>query len=601
VTITATNTAATSQKGTATITIVAAQGVTVSPAALAVPAGTTAAFSATASGNPVIPTWQVNGITGGNATIGTISAGGVYTAPLTPPTGGSVTITAVNGTATGTATAAITFSNNSLNGSYAFSYNGSDANGGPLAVAGSFAADPTGGSISALEDYNSAGATTVATALPVNGTYQVYPDGSGTAVLNNPAAINNRETWQITLGAGTSGGASLHALLVRFDTTATGSGSIDLQNTAQLGNLSSISGNYVFGIFGIDAVSVTAFPLQIAGTFNADGLGNIPVTLGEEDINDGGLATQLNAPDLSLSGTYSLDTNNPGSGRGYITLNNTSAQTNVHTVEYAFYMVDSTHLKVVEIDNTALLSGDVYAAPNTARGSYQLSSFSGHYAFTLGGTDLNNFNPFAQGGVVIADGNGSITGGVVDTNDGGARNLNVSVASSSYSVDANLGRITLPLQYGTTTINYAAYAAANGSVEIVSLDSSLMDSGVGFLQTNPQTPSGAFALNLGGIIDSSQVGTAGSEEDVAGQLTIPASGSPTGNLAINNSGSLVTGTPLGSASSVGSADTNGRGTASAATYVATFPLIYYAIDGNNVLLFESDSSRTMVGSLARQY
>lgn len=601
VTITATDTAATNEKGTATITLVAAQGVIVSPAALAVPAGTTANFSATVGGSAVTPTWEVNGIAGGNAAVGTITAAGIYTAPLTPPAGASVTITAASGTNTGTATATIVFSNSSLSGSYAFSYSGGDSNGGPLAVAGSFTANPAAGTLAAIEDYNSAGSTTVAMALPVTGTYVVFPDGSGMATLNNPAAVNSREVWQFTLGAGTSGSASQHALLVRFDGTATGSGSIDLQNTAQLSTLASISGNYVFGISGSDAVSQAAFPLQFAGIFSADGAGNIPANSGEEDVNDGGQATPLNTPDLSLNGTYSLDTNNLGSGRGYIILKNTSSQTNVHTVEYSFYMVDSTHLKLVEIDNAALLSGDVYAAPNTARGSYQLSSFNGHYAFTLGGADLNTGHPFAQGGVVIANGSGGITGGVVDANDGGNAQINQSVANTSYTVDANQGRIALPIQFGKTTINYAAYPASNGSVEIISLDRNFMASGVGFLQNNASAPRGAFALNLGGVVDSSKVGSVGSEEDVAGQVNIPASGSPIGNLDINNSGSIVTGTPLGSSSNFGTADANGRGTASVATHVATFPLAYYAIDGNNVLLLESDSTRTMVGTLARQY
>jgi hypothetical protein len=606
VSITAANSAATNESGTATITIVAVQGVTVSPAALAVPAGTTATFSATASGSPVTPTWEVNGVAGGNATVGTIATNsqgqGVYTAPLTPPAGGGVTITAVSGANNGTATATIVFSDNSLSGQYAFSYAGSDASsssvistGTPpvLAVAGSFTANPTTGAISGIEDYNSDGSPTVALALPVSGTYQVNPDGSGSAVLNNPATLAGTEILQFTLTAGTAGGVSRHALVVRFDNTAAGSGSIDLQNTAELNNLASVSGNYVFGISGIDS---SGFPIQFAGIFKADGAGNIPLTYGEQDINDFGNATRLAAPDLSLHGTYSLDTSNPGSGRGYITLTNSSAQYPCNC-QLAFYMVDSTHLKIVEIARSGaeLLAGDLYAAPNTARGSYSLNSFNGHYSFTLGGADLNG-NPYAQGGILIADGLGGITGGIVDTNDNGSRQLNVSVARGSYTVDSTLGRLSIPLVYGSTSTNFTAYAASNGSVEIISLDSNFMDSGLGFSQTSTASPLGSFALNLTGVVISS-----GSEEDVAGQITVPSSAPPTGNLAINNSGNLVVGTPLGSASTVGSADPNGRGTASVASYLATYPLIYYTIDDNNVLLFESDSSRTMVGTLSRQF
>lgn len=603
VTITATDTAATGEKGTATITIVAAQGVTVSPAALSVPAGTTITFTASASGNPVTPTWEVNGIAGGNASIGTITAGGAYTAPLTPPSGGSVTINAVSGANSGTATAIITFSNNSLNGAYAFSYSGSDASGanpggsgGPpvLAVAGSFTA--SAGSISGLEDYNSGGSFTVAMALPVSGTYQVFPDGSGSAVLNNPAALRSTEVWQFTLAAGGAGGPSQHALLVRFDGTATGSGTIDRQNTAELSNLSSISGNYVFGISGSDP---SGFPVQFAGIFGTDGAGGIPVNSGEEDINYAGNATQPNSPDLSLHGSYSLDTNNPGSGRGYITLTNASSQA-ACTCQFAFYMVDSTHLKVVEIDQTAILSGDVYAAPSTAHGSYTQASFSGNFAFTLGGADLNGGSPYAQGGVLSANGSGGITGGVVDTNDGGTRHLNETVASSTYTVDPSLGRITFQITYGSANTNFAAYAASNGSAEIISLDPNLMDSGLGFLQTGTATPAGAFALNLGGVVN----GNNGGEQDIAGQIGIPASDAPTGNIDINdfeNSGNVTTGVPIGSASSVGSAGSNGRGTASIATHLGTYPLLYYTVDANTALLLESDSPRTMVGIVLRQF
>jgi hypothetical protein len=598
VTVTAAYTAATNEIGTATITVTAAQGVTVSPAALPVPAGGTQIFTATVGGNPVTPTWQVNGIAGGNATLGTIttngSGQGVYVAPLTPPAGGAVTITAVDGANTGTAAATIVFSDDSLSGSYAFSYSGGDASGYPVAVAGSFTTNPSTGAINGLEDYNADGSATIALAVPVSGSYQVNPDGSGSATLGNSATIVGTETLQFTLGAGTSGGASKHALLVRFDNTATGSGSIDLQNTAELNSLSSISGNYVFSLSGLDA---SGYPLQFAGIFNADGAGTIPVNYAEEDINDGGNST-VNAPDLSLHGTYSLDAGNPGSGRGLITLTNTSSIYPCNC-QFAFYMVDSTHLKVVEIapNSLELLSGDVYAAPNTARGSYALGSLNGNYALTVGGADLSRNAGLVQGGVFSANGSGGITGGVWDTNDGGSTQLNQSVATSTYSVDTSLGRISLPITYGSTTTNYAAYVGSNGLLEMISLDPSYIVSGTGYLQTSTAAPQGPFALNLTGILNSSN----GGEEDVAGQMTVAGSAAPTGNLFINNSGSLATGTPLGSASSVSAPDSNGRGTASIASHVATFPVVYYTIDGNTVLLLESDGSRTMAGVLSRQF
>jgi hypothetical protein len=70
----------------------------VSPGTATVRAGSgTQAFSAAVSNtsNGAV-TWQVNGITGGNSTVGTISAAGVYTAPATVPSPSTVTVRAVS-------------------------------------------------------------------------------------------------------------------------------------------------------------------------------------------------------------------------------------------------------------------------------------------------------------------------------------------------------------------------------------------------------------------------------------------------------------------------------------------------------------------------
>jgi len=77
--------------------------ITVSPAAASVTTGGTQQF--TAAGGAV--TWKVNGVAGGDATVGTISSTGLYTAPATVPAGGKVTVTATS-TTTSTAVASAT-------------------------------------------------------------------------------------------------------------------------------------------------------------------------------------------------------------------------------------------------------------------------------------------------------------------------------------------------------------------------------------------------------------------------------------------------------------------------------------------------------------
>jgi len=72
--------------------------VTVSPGSASVSAGGGAqAFAATvANTSNTAVTWQVNGLPGGNSTVGTISASGLYTAPATVPSPSTVTVKAIS-------------------------------------------------------------------------------------------------------------------------------------------------------------------------------------------------------------------------------------------------------------------------------------------------------------------------------------------------------------------------------------------------------------------------------------------------------------------------------------------------------------------------
>jgi len=115
VTVTATSAADTTKSASAKITIdasTAAVTVSVSPTSASVTAGKTKQFTASVSGTTSTGvTWQVNSVTSGNSTVGTVSTSGLYTAPSSVPSGGSVTVTAVSSyetTASAKATVAVT-------------------------------------------------------------------------------------------------------------------------------------------------------------------------------------------------------------------------------------------------------------------------------------------------------------------------------------------------------------------------------------------------------------------------------------------------------------------------------------------------------------
>jgi hypothetical protein len=111
--------------------------VAVSPSSATLFTQGTQLFAADVQGTGVFSTqvtWLVNDMSGGNATLGTISAGGLSTAPAVPPSSNSVTITGVSTqdtTKSGTANAVVS---NSVPALTAINPASSDQGVGPLTI-----------------------------------------------------------------------------------------------------------------------------------------------------------------------------------------------------------------------------------------------------------------------------------------------------------------------------------------------------------------------------------------------------------------------------------------------------------------------------------
>lgn len=107
-------TGGTGNTGSAVLTVNSGVTLSVSPSTAAVALNKTQTYTATGTGAPV--TWSVNGVVNGNATVGTITGGGVYTAPAGFPGLGlnSFTITATsqaNSAISASASATVVFPN----------------------------------------------------------------------------------------------------------------------------------------------------------------------------------------------------------------------------------------------------------------------------------------------------------------------------------------------------------------------------------------------------------------------------------------------------------------------------------------------------------
>jgi hypothetical protein len=576
---------------TAIVTVTQGTGLLVNPAATSVPAGGNAQFSATFNGLPDLNvTWSVAAPNGGDPGFIDLHSG-LYTAPPSPPPGASVTITAVDGNNNGAASARIVYSDASLSGPFAFSYAG-NGQAGFQAFAGSFVSDGKGNIASGVEDVDSF-TNGVATQVAINGTYVVSPDGRGTITLN--PGSQSSSTFQIALTS------NQHASMIRFDTNSTGSGSIDQQNLSDLSSTDIlISGPYVFSVSGADS----AFkPSGIAGKFNANGFGNISSINSIVDINDGG-ASQTE--DTSLAGSYSFDTTFAGTGRGTLTL--TSTDTSTH--QYAFYIIDSTHLHLVEIDTNAFLAGEMFSAP--VGNSFSTASLAkASYVFTVGGTSKNG--AYAAGGVFNSDGAGNISGGIFDNNDAGTFTTNSTIKACSYTVDQATGRIQMAVSFGNNgncaegnseTLEFVAYQTAQGNLLMLELDTTPITSGMAFPQTvAPTTVVGSFTANLAGqAVFHSAPGSV--QQDVGGQLTLSGLTLTSGNLDINNFNAVFLGDPVNTAtSSIVAPAATGRGAAviNLNNPTAHYNLVYYVIDNKTALLLDQDKTLAATGIILLQF
>ena len=161
---------------------------------------------------------------------------------------------------------------------YAIAYSG-HSGAAFFSIAGSFIADGNGNITSGTEDVNSGASGGSANTAIQASTYTVGPDGRTTA--NITTGMGTGVVWQFALVS------NQHALMIRLDGNATGSGTIDQQNPIDFNSPFPL-GNYAFGLSGMDAHSHAT---GVAGTLFANGNDTFPLGNGVLDLNDPGSST----------------------------------------------------------------------------------------------------------------------------------------------------------------------------------------------------------------------------------------------------------------------------------------------------------------------
>src|SRR6267143_807312 len=253
--------------------------------------------------------------------------------------------------------------------------------------------------------------------------------------------VSGVETLDATLLSGS------RASLIEFDSSATSSGTLDLQAST-----AAPSGGYAFFAFGRDsAKSATA----IGGVVNVDGSGAISGNGSVFDINDAGLAAPLAAQSFAASTVTAPDS------RGRVEFKLVpSAASGIAQINLLGYLVDAKHIRLVEtIDAYGGFTGGTALGQS---GSFNSSSISSaNFVFGAAGEEPNG--ALQAAGLLVAGPNtgaaGAVTGNV----------------TGIFSWNEHTGvtiQTPLPLVAGTYALDTIGVGAGTGRVTLAGLTDS---------------------------------------------------------------------------------------------------------------------------------
>jgi hypothetical protein len=464
--------------------VVTVTSVSITPTSATVNPGAQTDFTATVnlsnttttSSTSTAVTWEVNGIVGGSAGIGTIVSSttdnqvGIYTAPGVVPSvnNGQVNITAVAQQTDTTTTTTTTTTSTST-------------------TAGTITSNTAVVTIGATQGYS---ITPSISSVPAGGTVQFA------SVLNGVA--DGRTVWTVTSSSGGNPGTILSSGFYTAPLSPPPGNSITVTGTDGTNSMSdtftigfsdhSLSGNYAFSYSGDNQLGFSA----VAGSFVSDGNGNIESGLEDTDSFQSGVSKQV-----PISGNYVVGPD----GRGTANFNNGTT--------WRFVLTTNQHGLIIRSDSENTGAGTIDQQTGNALSPTNANSvLSGPYVFSGLGADVA-FNPLAIAGKFTADGAGNIpaTNTIVDVNDDGTVTKADTTLNGSYSFDTTFsgtGRGVLNLTSAIGSRSYAFYVTDSTLMHFVEIDHNAYLAGRAFAAptgssfTAANLAKGNFAFTAGG-------------------------------------------------------------------------------------------------------
>lgn len=263
-------------------------------------------------------------------------------------------------------------------------------------------------------------------------------------------------TTGIIHGTPDAAGTSTFTVEVRDDMLAGGGSdtqelSLRIAEAPSSGSNPALSGPYAFLLQGFDDANGGQF--AIAGSFTADGHGNITSGLVDSNGPDGYL------PATSFTGTYSVGPDN----RGFATF--TSAKGESIRLALAVGSPNSSNIftkaSLIEFDDAGggqRGSGFAYRQEPSA---FSLSDLAGPHVFGFAGQSKGTGSRMVLAGAFAADESGNVTNGQVDANVGGIMaggNFTATISADGHT--GSFGRMRAT-SAGASMPNFVAYVVSS--------------------------------------------------------------------------------------------------------------------------------------------
>ncbi len=396
-----------------------------------------------------------------------------------------------------------------LNGSYAFLLQGfqaTTANGTPLAMAGSFAANGSGTVTGGEVDVNIAAGPQH---LTINGgDYAVNASGQGCVQLKYTSGASNVFHFALSQLLNASNIAT-YGRIIEFDgyqgmqggaATNLSSGVLLLQNPAEF-SASSLAARFAFGTDGFD---MAGKHVAVGGSFSFNSA-NGNLSNFAEDFDDGGTISTVTGATGAASSTATTGT----TGRETVTLSLPGPT----TLHLASYIVNANEMLLVSTD-TLNASVPIYSGRAIVTGSsYTANSLSGNYIYRAEGVDYQSdgascaaSGPCALTDVAVMNADaatGALTGTLYQLQAGATQ---TSTIANTYSVSSSTGRVQQSsASGGKLPVFYLATPVTSGTDTTESIAAFIVGSGptpnsstgdptalFGFIEVQPNGP---YSLN----------------------------------------------------------------------------------------------------------